>query len=80
MIGEWDAGAASVDVTPADTSIWLDGWGATQVGAARHPIYPGLPNERGCRVAATWVVRGAASVSITWDAGRGGCGVVQVET
>jgi hypothetical protein len=58
---------------------WLDGWGSLQVTAARHPIYPGLPQERGARTRAAWVVKGAGTLTLRWDAGRGGRGVVDVE-
>lgn len=54
----------------------LDGWGSLQVHAARHPLYPALPFQRGVHAVATWVLRGTGPVEVTWDAGRGGRGVV----
>jgi Zinc carboxypeptidase len=56
---------------------YLDGWGSMQVADARHPIYPALP-ARGHRAVARWVVEGAGAITVEWDAGRGGSGVVRV--
>ncbi len=72
-------GVELVEGQPAQELGWLDGWGAMQVGAARHAIYPGLPLERGHRARAVWVVRGGGVATIRWDAGRGGRGEVGVE-
>jgi hypothetical protein len=54
----------------------LDGWGNAQVAGARTPLYPSLP-ERGHRASARWVVEGAGELSVRWEAGRGGAGVVR---
>ncbi|MCB9592575.1 MAG: hypothetical protein H6719_07575 [Sandaracinaceae bacterium] len=57
---------------------WLDGWGAIQASSAHHPIYVGLPADRGHRARAVWVVRGEGALAIQWDAGRGGRGSLSV--
>jgi len=57
---------------------WLDGWGSLHAGPARHPIYPGLPLDRGPRARAVWVVRGAGALQLRWDAGRGGRGAIDL--
>ncbi len=69
---------AEVVEGPAQLALgWLDGWGAMQASAARHPIYPGLELDRGHRARAAWVVRPNGPVAVRWDAGRGGRGVVR---
>lgn len=68
------AGQGLVEGPAARDLGWLDGWGTLQAGAARHPLYPGLPFTRGVHAHATWVVRGEGPVVVTWDAGRGGRG------
>lgn len=50
----------------------LDGWG-TQQGFGAHPIYPSLPSS-GHRAVARWWARGAGTVTVRWQAGRGGRG------
>lgn len=57
---------------------WLDGWGALQAGPARHPVYPGLPLERGHRALARFRVRGEGRLALEWDAGRAGAGSLEV--
>ena len=51
----------------------LDGWGNLRTGAARHPVYAGLPG-RGHRQFVEWVVRGDGPIEIHWQAGRAGRG------
>ncbi len=72
------AGLVIVDGEPAVNLGWLDGWGALQVNEARHPLYPALSPKRGTRATTTWVVKGSGTLTLTWDAGRGGCGEIQV--
>ena len=51
----------------------LPGWGNARVGAARHPVYAGLPGTSP-RQLAQWVVTGQGQVTVRWSAGRGGAG------
>ncbi len=51
----------------------LDGWGNLRTGAARHPVYAGLPG-RGHRQFVEWVVRGEGDIEVHWRAGRAGRG------
>ena len=55
----------------------LSGWGNAQVGAARHPIYPGLGSGSGSGRAA-WTVEGEGIVRIHWEAGRAGSGWLEL--
>lgn len=57
----------------------LDGWGQTRVGAARNPVYAGLP-LRGHRAVASWTLKADAGTSATlrWIAGRAGRGELTV--
>jgi hypothetical protein len=68
--GEFMAGDRQQDLG------WLDGWGSAQSAAARHPLYPGLPQEGGPSADAWWMARGEGPVTVAWDAGRGGKGTV----
>ncbi len=69
-------GAAPIEGPAHQALGWLDGWGAMQASAARHPVYPSLEPDRGHRARAAWVVtRGAGAITVRWDAGRGGRGV-----
>lgn len=56
---------------------WLAGWGELQDGPAAQPVYPGLPLDRSTQVVGTWVVDGTGPLTIHWDAGRGGRGIVR---
>lgn len=51
-----------------------DGWGQRLVAFGRLSIYPELPARGGHRSVATWLVRGAGEVCVTWHASRGGRG------
>ncbi len=70
-------GLEVLEGTRAQDKGWLDGWGTHKVGS--HHIYPDLPSDRGVRVAATWIVRGKGTLTLHWDAGRGGVGTVTLE-
>ena len=53
----------------------LAGWGSAQVGAARHPVYPGIGD--GAQFGkARWTLHGAGPVRVHWEAGRGGAGTL----
>ncbi|MCA9607723.1 MAG: hypothetical protein KC619_19075, partial [Myxococcales bacterium] len=67
-------GAVIVEGAAHQSLGWLDGWGAMQASAAKHPIYPGLELDRGHRARAVWIARVDGPVTVRWDAGRGGRG------
>ena len=56
----------------------LDGWGNVRTGPARNAVYAGL-SARGQRQVIDWTVRGSGTLSISWQAGRGGCSTETVE-
>ncbi|MFN3920407.1 MAG: M14 family metallopeptidase [Methylohalobius sp.] len=65
------SGTQSVPLEP------LDGWGTLRVGAAANPIYAELP-YRGVRRACEWWLTGSGEVTLRWDLGRGGAGVLRI--
>lgn len=67
-----DGGAVLVDGAAGRMLDHLDGWGSIRAFGG-HPIYPALA-PRGHRASATWWIRGAGEVVVTWHAGRGGRG------
>lgn len=56
----------------------LEGWGQSLVGAARNPIYPGLP-VRGHRASVRFDVEGTGAVEVAWIVGRSGEGRQRIE-
>ena len=56
----------------------LDGWGNLRCGNAINSIYATL-SARGHRADASWTVQGSGSVTLRWQAGRGGRGETTVE-
>jgi len=66
-------GLSLIEGQAARTTGHLDGWGTMQAGAARHGMYPSLP-ERGHRAPLRWVVRGMGELTLRWTGGRAGSG------
>lgn len=56
----------------------IQGWGSLRTGAARNPLYAGLPST-GHRQFIEWTVTGSGKVRVEWQAGRAGRGVAWVE-
>ncbi len=55
----------------------LDGWGSMRAGASINSFYSSLP-ARGHRGTASWLVEGSGTITIAWQAGRGGKGSLSV--
>ncbi|MGM0556104.1 MAG: M14 family metallopeptidase [Myxococcota bacterium] len=56
----------------------IEGWGSLRTGAARNPLYAGLP-PGGHRQFAEWTVTGRGELRVEWQAGRAGRGHAIVE-
>jgi hypothetical protein len=70
-------GVEIIEGEPTQLLGQLDGWGARQVGAGRHSLYPGL-GSGAQRVQVRWLVRGQGVATVRWASARAGSGRTEV--